>query len=193
MKKIIIILALILFPVIGTTETIITDYAFPLQEPVYIGNKILCTAWYSYKRQDMNGTKYQALNYPAREGSIVLACNSGQVISCGQMSGDRYSGWKVVILQDDGVTVEYCHLSNQWVLPPRIGPKGIALPGSKVSKGDPIGTVGRTGRTTGSHLRIVFLKSGKRMFVAAETFGKAYDDFEYRVGNTKDDLKFDLL
>jgi murein DD-endopeptidase MepM/ murein hydrolase activator NlpD len=167
-------------------------YKFPLVEPIYIGHKIIQTGWCSYRRSDMNGKKYMALNYPAREGSVVIACADGQVVAAGQMSGDRYAGWKITILQTDGVTVEYCHVSGQWVLPPRQTASGFTLPGSQVKRGDPIGTVGRTGRTTGSHLRLVFYRNGEKMFANAETFGKDKDDFYYRVGSDND-LKFDII
>lgn len=181
---------LVLFLLLVTTA--FAEYAFPLQEPIYVGGKVLCTGWSSYCRPDMGGKEYKAGNYPAREGSLVLSCSSGTVIAAGQMSGDKNSGWKITILQDDGVTVEYCHLSSQWVLPPRLGAKGEKLPGTKVAKGDPIGTVGRTGRTSGSHLRIVFYRNGQKIFFSSKTYGMAYDDFEYRAGS-KEDLRFDYL
>lgn len=167
-------------------------YCFPLQEPVIINGKILCTAWYSYKRPDMKGEKYKAGNYPAREGSLILSCDDGIVISAGQTSGDRNSGWKITVLQDDGVTVEYCHVGSQWVLPPRIYAKDKKLPGTKVTKGMPIGTVGRTGRTSGSHLRIVFYRAGAKAFFSAESYGMVYEDFVYRAGS-KEDLRFDYI
>ena len=185
MKRFLLILLLLCLPAFA-------DYTFPLAEPVMVGNKILCTAWHSYQRPDMKGKDYEAGNYPAREGSIIYSCESGKVIAAGQMSGDRYAGWKITILQDDGVTVEYCHVSNQWVLPPRLGAKGEKLPGTIVTKGMPIGTVGRTGRTTGSHLRIVFYRDGKKIFFCSKTFGMPYEAFDYRKGNAED-LRFDCL
>jgi murein DD-endopeptidase MepM/ murein hydrolase activator NlpD len=173
------------------------NYKFPLMEPIITkSGKILQTGWGSYQRPDMNGRWYLASNWPAREGSVVFSCNSGKVIFAGYSFCDRRSGLKIVILQDDGITVEYCHLESTWVIPPHLGFDNfnnlIQLPGQNIKKGDPIGVVGRTGRTTGSHLRLVMYINGKQAFFNSTAFDKQFNTFDYHVGNDQD-LKFDIL
>lgn len=170
-----------------------TKYVFPLDEPVMVNGKILCTAWFSYKRQDMNGSKYEALNYPAREGSTVKACIGGTVKFAKYF---RYSGNTVRVINDDGTELEYCHLDSYVVHGQYIN-KGKFIPGSRVEAGDVIGFVGRTGRTTGSHLRLVRYRvvNGVMVkdFICSEDFNMAYNDFVYRAGSAKEELKFDFL
>lgn len=172
---------------------VLTKYIFPLEEPVIINNKILCTAWYSYRRPDLNGAKYEALNYPAREGSAVLACIGGTVKSIKYF---KYSGNTIRIINDDGTELEYCHLDSYVVHGQYIN-KGKYVAGSRVEAGDIIGFVGRTGRTTGSHLRLVRYKLARGVltkdFICSEDFGLPYDKFDYRAGASKEELKFDFL
>jgi murein DD-endopeptidase MepM/ murein hydrolase activator NlpD len=141
---------------------------FPLKSPVYYNGKIVCTSWYSQYRTENGKTyQYKALNYPAKFGTDIQASWGGIVIDT---LIDGYEGATVTILYDNGLTVRYCHLSKQMVLDG---------PNSRVSAGDIIGKVGRSGRTTGSHLRIVVEKNGDRTFCNAQTWGLKYTDFYY--------------
>lgn len=174
---IIILLVLSFFVSCARADT----YLFPVKEPIYIKNKILCTAWYSYRRADMGGKQYRALNLPSREGSEILACASGKVIDTGYQ---RYAGVYIKIKIDNtNIVYEVNHLSN-WNV----------KKGEDVKRGDVIGYVGRSGRTTGAHLRIVFYKDGEKMFINATTWGlDPYKDFEYSAGSSRDELRFDFL
>lgn len=150
---------------------VIQTYLFPLANPQYTRQgQIICTSWYSKTRTEfINGRKttyeYKALNYPAKYGTDILASGDGIVIDtlC-----DGYEGLTVTIQYDNGLTMRICHLSKQ-----------IVLDGQRVARGQLIGKIGRSGRTTGSHLRIVVEKNGERVFCNAETWGLKYDDFYY--------------
>lgn len=202
-KKIITIILLILFiisnnvPILSAKTKEVsnvnavgrTPYVFPVKEPVYYFGKILQTGWYSYLRKDMKGEKYKALNFPAREGSMVIACQSGTV-TITKYAG--YAGNIVRVEQEDGVTLEYCHLSSYVVHPSYINSDGQKVEASKVRKGDLIGYIGHTGRTSGPHLRLVaYDKNGEKMFINAWTFGMDTEKFYYR-GDAEVNYKFDI-
>lgn len=157
-----------------------SGYLFPLKEPVKLKGQIVCSAWYSYKRADMNGQKYQALNYPCREGSEILAPEDGIVLDTGYA---KYAGVFVkILIPKTGEVIEFDHLSN-WSV----------VRNQKVTRGSVIGYTGRTGRTTGAHLRIVLYKNGNKSFAGASTWGMNYDDFVYIAGSSREELKFDFL
>ena len=175
MKKIM-ILAFVFLMIFATSSksTKPETYLFPLESPVIVRGKILCTAWYSRVRTE-NGRSYQykALNYPAPYGSRILSPFGG-TITKHEIQG--YEGANLTIKLDDGVEVKICHLHQYQKL------------SGRVERGEVIGYVGTSGRTTGPHLRVVFEKNGERFFVNAETFGMKYDDFYYPPGES--DLKF---
>jgi murein DD-endopeptidase MepM/ murein hydrolase activator NlpD len=72
------------------------------------------------------------------EGTVVAACGTGKVV----LAGERLlTGWTVAIEHLPGLFSLYFHMS------------GISVTkGNIVEKGQPIGTVGRTGFATGPHL-----------------------------------------
>ena len=84
-------------------------------------------------------SSHQGLDLKARRGTPVLSSHSGRVI----YAGKRFTGYgKTVIVEFSKYwSTLYAHLHEIKV-----------KEGSSVSIGDIIGTVGRTGRATGSHL-----------------------------------------
>lgn len=84
-------------------------------------------------RRPHNGVDIRALL-----GWPVTAFRSGTVTAAG-MQGS--SGIVVEIRQQDGMVARYAHLG-----------KALVQPGQTVNQGDPVGVVGCTGRTTGTHL-----------------------------------------
>jgi len=179
------------WPEKANADIIRNGIVFPLDEPIMVGKRIVLTAWYSFKRADMGGREYHAWNLPAREGSDVLASFSGQVIS---ICYKRFEGNCIVIAYDNGITLGYCHIGS-YVVHAGYKQHGKYIPGQRVAPGDLIGYVGRTGRTTGSHLRIVNINSDNQpVFIGPATFGMNYKtDFYYMGGMTKDELRFEFL
>jgi murein DD-endopeptidase MepM/ murein hydrolase activator NlpD len=76
----------------------------------------------------------------APTGTLVRAARSGRVLES-RPDFDRGWGWTVVLEHPDGWITRYAHLSAN-----------LAKQGELVTRGQPIGRVGNTGRSTGPHL-----------------------------------------
>ena len=82
--------------------------------------------------------RHTGTDYAAAAGKGVLAVGNGKVVLA---ANHFFSGNSVYIDHGNGLLTEYFHL------------KTIAVkPNQTVAKGQKIGTVGETGRTTGAHL-----------------------------------------
>ena len=81
---------------------------------------------------------HHGLDIIARQGALVKAAAAGKVVRSGYES---LFGNVVVLDHGHGYRTLYAHLGERRVAADEI-----------VQKGNPVGTVGRTGRTTGSHL-----------------------------------------
>ena len=90
---------------------------------------------------------HQGLDISTEKGQPVYATADGQVASA-SYTGDY--GNLIVLRHDFGLSTRYGHLSRFNV-----------APGATVHRGDVIGFVGSTGRSTGSHLHYEILVSGK--------------------------------
>lgn len=90
---------------------------------------------------------HQGLDISAEKGHPVYATADGLVASA-SYAGDY--GNLVVLHHDFGLTTRYGHLS-----------KFSVQDGQRVKRGDVIGFVGSTGRSTGSHLHYEVLANGK--------------------------------
>lgn len=76
----------------------------------------------------------------APHGAIVRAARGGRVLES-RADFERGWGWTVVLEHEGGWITRYAHLSAT-----------IARAGERVAAGQPIGRVGNTGRSTGTHL-----------------------------------------
>jgi len=81
---------------------------------------------------------HRGVDIAAPLGNPVLASADGQVINTGHYF---LNGKTILIDHGQGVVTLYCHLNDIQV-----------TPGQTVQRGQPIGTVGKTGRATGPHL-----------------------------------------
>ncbi|MFC4767172.1 M23 family metallopeptidase [Effusibacillus consociatus] len=93
---------------------------------------------------------HKGIDLPAPIGTPVLAVRDGTVV---QVLAERDSGGYgnlIVIQHSGGVTSWYAHLSAAFV-----------TPGTRVHRGEQIGAVGSTGRSTGSHLHLEIRVGGK--------------------------------
>ncbi len=108
------------------------------------------TSSFSYRRYHPILKRYRphhGTDFGAKRGTPLLAINSGKVIFAGWMNG---YGKVVKIKHDRSYTSLYAHQS-------RIRVKR----GQKVKKGQVIGYVGNTGRSTGPHLHLGLMKNGR--------------------------------
>lgn len=101
---------------------------------------------------------HEGLDIVAPLGTPVRAAADGLVTGAGRMSG---YGNAVHLTHGYGLATRYGHMSKVFV-----------RPGQRVRKGDTIGAVGSTGRSTGPHLHFEVYRSGRpvnpRPFVKGE-------------------------
>ena len=89
------------------------------------------------------------VDYAARRGTPIVAAGSGRVIYAGRLGS---YGNLVKIRHDDGYETRYAHMKSFR--------RGIRK-GKYVKKGQTIGYVGSTGRSTGPHLHFELRKRGR--------------------------------
>lgn len=89
------------------------------------------------------------IDYAARRGTPVIAAGSGKVIYAARMGS---YGKLIKIRHKDGYETRYAHLKSYR--------RGIKR-GKRVKKGQTIGYVGTTGRSTGPHLHFELRKRGR--------------------------------
>jgi murein DD-endopeptidase MepM/ murein hydrolase activator NlpD len=81
---------------------------------------------------------HDGIDIGAPTGTEVRAAASGAVVYAGSLRG---YGRMIIILHDGGFATVYAHNARQHV-----------RAGARVRRGDPIATVGRSGRTAGPNL-----------------------------------------
>jgi murein DD-endopeptidase MepM/ murein hydrolase activator NlpD len=94
---------------------------------------------------------HKAIDIANQNGGSVLAADSGTVIGAGWLDGFGY-GNRVIIDHDNGFVSLYAHLSTVQV-----------SNGQRVNRGDVIGQMGSTGRSTGVHLHFEIRRGGVLM------------------------------
>lgn len=112
-------------------------------------NSFRITDRYGMRRHPIKGYRHfhDAVDLAGTIGDPVKATASGEVINA---KYQRYLGNSVTIKHKYGYETLYAHLH-------RIKVKV----GDKMNKGDVVGTMGRTGRTTGTHLHYRICLNGK--------------------------------
>lgn len=98
------------------------------------------TSGFGLRRHPISGDirKHHGVDFAAVSGSPIIASADGKVGSAGWQGG---YGLLVAVEHKGGVQTRYAHLSAVNV-----------TPGQRIKKGDVIGFVGSTGRSTGPHL-----------------------------------------
>lgn len=91
---------------------------------------------------------HPAIDISNRNAPVVLAADSGTVVTTGWPSPWAY-GNRVIIDHGNGYVTLYAHLSAVYV-----------SPGQGVTRGQSIGKMGSTGRSTGVHLHFEIRKGG---------------------------------
>ncbi|PHQ89241.1 MAG: peptidase M23 [Sulfurimonas sp.] len=89
------------------------------------------------------------IDYAARRGTPIVAAGSGRVVYAARMGS---YGKLIKIRHKDGYETRYAHLKSYR--------RGIKR-GKRVRKGQTIGYVGTTGRSTGPHLHFELRKNGR--------------------------------
>ena len=106
---------------------------------------------YGWGQDPIDGTRrfHDGVDLPTAVGTPVLAVASGRVVSSETTPG---YGLSVVIEHAQGWTTRYAHLSAV-----------DAEPGQRIARGQTLGRVGNTGRSTGPHLHFEALHDGRRV------------------------------
>lgn len=96
-----------------------------------------------------NGYHNWAIDIPGAIGTPIFASDSGRIVEA-QYGWNGGYGNTILIDHGNGYTTRYAHMSS------------LAVIGGYVSKGQVIGYMGSTGRSTGSHLHFEILIGGVR-------------------------------
>jgi len=91
---------------------------------------------------------HKGIDIANRAAPTILAADAGRVVIAGWPDGYGY-GNRVVIDHGNGFRTLYGHLSQVWV-----------TVGQSVNRGDAIGKMGSTGRSTGIHLHFEVMQNG---------------------------------
>lgn len=112
----------------------------PAIQPVNEKSLRAVASGYGYRRDPIYGTGkfHEGMDFSAHPGTPVYATGDGTVTEAGWNSG---YGKMIVIDHGFRYTTRYAHLSDM-----------LVRPGQTVKRGDLIGRVGNTGKSTGPHL-----------------------------------------
>jgi murein DD-endopeptidase MepM/ murein hydrolase activator NlpD len=115
-------------------------------EPVTLGPVSSAFGW---RRDPINGQSrfHKGVDIKAAYGQAVPSVAPGRVVSAGDQGG---YGLTVVVEHDSGIRTRYAHLSAVAV-----------APGEVVGRGQDVGRVGSSGRSTGPHLHFEVLEDGR--------------------------------
>ncbi len=117
------------------------SYAWPVS-----GSRNISSG-YGYRTMFGSRHFHKGIDISASSGTPVMAICSGNVIDSGWRSSSCGNGVK--LKQDDGNNSTYCHMSSVAV-----------KDGQRVLKGELIGYVGSTGKSTGPHLHLAIDSNG---------------------------------
>ncbi len=102
-----------------------------------------------YKQSVFRNSRHEGIDLAARKGSAILAAHSGRVI----FAGRRYSGYgKMIIIENKPWASLYAHLNKIHV-----------KTGQSVKRGQRIGDMGSTGRSSGVHLHFELILDKKTL------------------------------
>jgi murein DD-endopeptidase MepM/ murein hydrolase activator NlpD len=109
----------------------------------------MMTSSYGYRRDPFNGHAafHAGLDFPGRYGQPINAAAGGRVTYVGQRQG---YGNVVEVEHGNGLMTRYAHLSGF-----------TARTGARIARGDTIGRMGSTGRSTGTHLHFEVRLNGQ--------------------------------
>lgn len=124
-----------------------TIQTLPLGKPV----KGSVSSWYGKRQDPINKKKafHEGIDFRGRKGDPIYATADGKVVFAGKNGG---FGNFVKINHGNGYTTSFAHMDNYHV-----------KKGNIVTRGQVIGLVGNSGRSTGSHLHYEIAYKGKHI------------------------------
>ena len=120
----------------------------PSINPISPADPYWLTSTYGYRKDPFTGkrTAHHGIDLAGPEG-LPIHCTGDGVVSIAQVNRHGY-GKEVVIDHGFGYSTRYAHLNDIYV-----------EPGQKLKRGEVIGTLGNTGRSTGPHLHYEISKN----------------------------------
>jgi murein DD-endopeptidase MepM/ murein hydrolase activator NlpD len=117
--------------------------------PLGLPTKGRVTSWYGKRKDPLNGKSahHSGIDFRGKKGDPVIATGEGKIVFAGSNGG---FGKFVKIDHGNGYVTSFAHLHNYHV-----------KKGDYVTRGQVIGLVGNSGRSTGPHLHYEILKKGK--------------------------------
>jgi murein DD-endopeptidase MepM/ murein hydrolase activator NlpD len=100
--------------------------------------------------EEAEGTRHQGIDISSPSGTPIKASNAGRVVYSG--NGIKGYGNLIILRHSEEYVTVYAH--NQ---------VNLVEEGTRVEKGQTIGKVGRTGKTTGPHLHFEIRKNNKAL------------------------------
>ncbi len=138
---------------LAAMESLLTDKKvsrtmFPDAWPVEGG---WLSSLFGYRSDPFTGKKafHAGVDIAGRRDSLIQAAAAGVVVHAGRQSG---YGESVVLQHANGYSTRYAHANRL-----------LVELGQKVEKGQPIATVGSSGRSTGPHLHFEVIQDGRRV------------------------------
>lgn len=120
-------------------------------------NSRVITSSFGYRTDPFNGTSayHSGIDIAGKIGDPVYAAMDGIIVAADQMSA---RGKYIIIQHKNGLQTWYMHLN-----------KMVVTAGDTVKKGEQIGVLGNTGRSTGPHLHFQVLKNDQAVNPLAYT------------------------
>lgn len=136
-------LLMLVYLMTSVLDVVFASAAVVLDDTYYYpvpGHTSISSGFDPDRKHPITGKKepHLALDFPAPEGTPIVASRSGTVLRVG--SG-KEPGNYILLLHDDGASTFYCHCSAV-----------LVAPQSDVAAGDVIALIGQTGSATGPHL-----------------------------------------
>ncbi len=126
-------------------------YSDPPQEWLLPVGEVRVTSFYAEKHPIRQNRPHQGMDFGAAAGTTVKATYKGRVLIADATSLNSGYGKTVLIDHGHGYQTLYAHLDDFFI-----------TAGQIVKAGEPIGTVGTTGRVTGPHLHFEILLNGQQ-------------------------------
>lgn len=127
------------------------NYSEPPQEWLLPVGKVPVNSFYAEKHPIRQNRPHQGLDFGAAAGATIMATQKGKVLIADATSLNSGYGKVVLIDHGHGYQTLYAHLDDFYI-----------AAGQTVKAGEPIGTVGTTGRVTGPHLHFEILLHGRQ-------------------------------
>lgn len=127
------------------------SYSNPPEEWLLPVGKVRVSSFYAEKHPIRQNRPHQGVDFSATAGTTIKATHKGKVLIADATSLNSGYGKVVLIDHGHGYQTLYAHLDDFYI-----------TAGEAVNAGEPIGTVGTTGRVTGPHLHFEILLDGRQ-------------------------------